>query len=182
MRLAQFSPLVIAIALSACGGSAEEEATEGDGSVSVEQAQAAASGAIKPTPGQYQTNLELLEFDSAGLPENMKKVARDAVESGFAQGNSFCLTPEEAENGPEQMVKNLAENDCTIRKFDVAGGTVDTDMSCTAPDGSKGDVKMAGTMTATTSEMIMDMDQAVPRLGSVHMKVKVNSRRVGECT
>ncbi|AKH44262.1 hypothetical protein FHS61_001582 [Altererythrobacter atlanticus] len=182
MRKIHALPLVAAIALAACsGGTEEESATAGEG-LSEAEANAAAEGAIRLTPGQYSTTLELVEFEVPGLSGDLADQIRDLAASGFAEGNSFCLTPEEAEEGPRRMVRDLAENDCTFNKFDVAGGTINADLSCIADDGSEGTMKMTGTMTSESSDMMMEMDQQIPQMGKAHMKVKVNSRRVGECS
>jgi len=174
MRIIHALPLAAAIALAGCGGGTEDDATE--------QAAAAAATVVKPLPGQYSTTLELVEFDVPGLSDNMKSMAQQAAASGFAEGNSFCLTPEQAEEGSQRMVRELAENDCTYNKFDVSGGAIDADLTCTADDGSQGKVTMTGTMTPESSDMVMVMDHQVPGMGKAHMKVNVKSQRIGDCS
>ncbi len=179
MRLVHTLPLAAAIALAACGGDAD---TDADGNVSAEEIAAASEGMIQPLPGQYRASLELLEFDAPGLPEGAKGQMQQAFASGLAEGNSFCMTEEDvAQNGAEEMVKNLAESDCTMRSFNVSGGNVTADMQCAAEGGGTSTVKMDGTMTAEGSVMTMDMSQEMAGMGPTRMKMRVTSQRIGDC-
>src|SRR5690606_31189676 len=159
MRLVHTLPLAGAILRAACGGDAEPDA---DGKVSAAEHAAAPEGMVQPLPGQYRASLELLEFEAPGLPEGAKEQMQQIFASGLAEGNSFCMTEEDAaKNGAEQMVKNLAESDCTMNAFNVSGGNVTADMQCAAEGGGTSTVKMDGTMTAEGSVMTMDMSQEV---------------------
>ena len=180
MRIVHTLPLAAAILLAGCGGDAD---TDADGAVSGEEVAAEASGMIQPRPGQYSTSLELLEFDAPGMPDGAKEQMQQIFASGLAEGNTFCMTEEDAaRNGPEEMVKNLAESDCTMNSFDVSGNNVTADMQCAGEGGATSTVKMAGTMTAENSTMTMDMSQDVPNVGATKMKMRVSSQRIGECS
>lgn len=179
MRLVHMLPLAAAIALAACGGDAD---TDADGNVSAEEIAAASEGMVQPRPGQYRASLELLEFDAPGLPEGAKEQMQQVFASGLAEGNSFCMTEEDvAQNGAEEMVKNLAESDCTMRSFNVSGGNVTADMQCAGEGGGTSTVRMDGTMTAEGSTMTMDMNQEIAGMGATHMKMRVTSQRIGDC-
>ena len=138
---------------------------------------------IRPRPGQYSASVELLEFDIPGMSESDKQQMQQIFSSGLAEGNTFCMTEADvAENGAEQMVRNLAESDCTMNSFDVSGNNVTADMQCAGEGGATSTVKMAGTMTAENSTMTMDMSQDVPNVGATKMKMRVSSQRIGECS
>ncbi len=176
MRYLAIAPLAAALALAGCGKSEPDE-----GKVGMDEVAAAAGEMPRPQPGQYSSTIELLDFDVPGLNDAMKQQMRSAAESGLAQGNSFCLTEEEAAQGPERMVQNMAESNCTFQRFDVSGGTIDAQMSCAGEGGITGDVKLTGTMSTQSSSITMDMNQEIPGAGTTHMKMKVDSRRTGEC-
>lgn len=179
MRLIHTAPLAAAILLAACGGDAD---TNADGTVSGDEVAAEAAGAIQPRPGQYKVALELIDFQAPGVPDSAKEQMRQIFASGLAEGNTFCMTPEDAAaNGPEQMVKNLAESDCTMNKFDVNGGDIVAEMQCATDQGGTSTVKMDGEMTAESSVMTMEMTQEVPNMGATTMKMRVSSQRVGDC-
>jgi hypothetical protein len=180
MRTIHALPLLAAFALAACGGGTADE--DGDGKVSNQEAAAAADSMIKPEPGQYKTSLEMLEFDIPGMTDEMKTQMRTMMGGELAKGNTFCLTPEEAASqGPQQMVENMAESNCSFAKFDVAGGNISADMQCTGEDGKASHVLMDGQMSSTGSNMTMTMDQDQGAVGKVHMKMRVISERTGDC-
>jgi hypothetical protein len=182
MRTIHLLPLGAAILLAACGSSGDEAAGGGDEAVTAEAVAAKVEGMVQPRPGQYQTTLELIEFDVPGMPEQAKAQVRAMLGGELSQGNDFCLTPEEAENnGAQKMMENLAESNCTFDKFDVAGGKIDADMQCKGQDGMVSHVQMDGTMTAEGSAMTMTMDQDMANVGKMNMKMKVTSKRTGDC-
>lgn len=182
MRTINLLPLGAAILLAACGSSGDEAAGGGDEAVSAESVAAKVEGLVQPRPGQYQTSLELIELDVPGMNEQAKTQMRAMMGGELSQGNDFCLTPEEAENnGARNMMENLAESNCTFDKFDVAGGTIDADMQCKGEDGTVSHVLMDGTMTAEGSTMTMTMDQEMANVGKMSMKMRVTSKRTGDC-
>jgi hypothetical protein len=180
MRPIHALPLVAAVLLAACGGDAD---SDGDGTISGAEVVAEADGMVQPKPGQYRTTLELLEFNAPGVPDSAREQMQQAFTSGLAEGNTFCMTEAQAaENGPRQMVENLAESDCEMNSFNVSGNTVVAEMQCAGPGGGKNTVKMDGEMTAETSTMTMDLTQNLGALGDVGMKMRVASQRIGDCT
>lgn len=178
MRPIHSLPLIAVILLAACGGGADEA----DG-VSGEDVAAAAGGAPTLEPGQYEVSYQLLEFDIPGAPESLKQQAQAAMggASEVAKGFSYCLTPEEAAKGPQGMVEQMAERDCSFAKFDVSGGTVSADMQCAEDDGSTIHMLMDGEMTSTGSDMTMTLEQEIAGMGAVRMKSRAMSRRTGDC-
>lgn len=173
-------PLGAAILLTACGGGAEDLAA--DGEVTGEELAAAIDGAVQPRPGQYRNSIELLEFDIPGLTGQAKEQMREMAGSQMQQATEFCLTPEQAaENGAQKMAENMAEGNCTFGKFTVAGGDLDAEMQCSGEGGVTSSVKMAGTMGAESSDMTMELDQDMAGAGKVHMKMRVQSERIGDC-
>jgi len=179
MRLSHALP--IAAAVTVLAGMAGAALAAQDGGISTEEAQAQAANAVKPLPGKYDSEKELVAFEAANLPENMKGMMRSAMSNAFARDSSFCLTPEDAEKGARGMVDALAESDCTLNKFDVTAGSIDADMTC-RNNGGEGHITMVGTMTPESSNMVMTVDQQVPDMGSMLIKVNMKSRRVGECS
>ena len=180
MRIIHTLPLAAAILLAACGGGDPD--ADGDGALSEEELAAEAAGLVQPEPGQYRASLELLEFDAPGMPPEAKEQMEQIFASGLAEGNTFCMTEADvAQGGPEEMVKNLAEGDCTMNSFNVSGNTVVADMQCPGQGGGTSKVRMEGQMRADGSTMTMDMEQDVPNVGATTMKMRVTSERIGDC-
>lgn len=178
MRAIHVLPLAAALALAGCGGG--DKAPAAGETVSAQQVAERAQGAVTPTPGKYTSSMELLDFAMPGMPDAAKAQMRQAFASGLAQGNEFCMTAEQAD--PRQMLQNMAESKCTFSKFDVDGGKVDAQMSCTGDDGIASTVQMQGQMTADSSTMTMAMERSMEGIGKMQMKMRVTSKRIGECS
>lgn len=167
-----------ALLLAACGSS-ESEADQG--AISMEEVAEAAKDMPSPVAGQYESTVELLAIDVPGMPEDAKAQMKAAAAQSLSQGNSFCLTEEEAAKGAEQMVQNMADSTCSFERFDVSGSSIDAKMSCSGEGGMQGRVALKGTMSSTDSSMTMDMTQAGPNGQEMTMTMKVDSKRVGDC-
>ena len=179
MRTNHTLPFAAAILLAACGG---ETDADGDGALSEDELAAEAAGLVQPEPGQYRASLELLEFDAPNMPPEAKEQMQQIFASGLAEGNSFCMSEADvAEGGPEEMVKNLAEGDCTMNSFNVSGNTIVADMQCPGEGGASSKVRMEGEMRADGSTMTMDMEQDIAGVGATKMKMRVTSERIGDC-
>lgn len=182
MRLIHTAPLAVALVLAACGGDAD---TDGDGVVSGDEFAAEAEGAVRMQPGQYRATYEQLEFDVPGATEAMKQQMQ-AMMGGAAEVArpiTYCLTPEDAAaNGAEEMAKSMAEGDCTVSRFDVAGGAVSADMRCSGTDGVTAHVVMDGQMTSTSSTMTMTSEMDMGAMGKVRLKTRVSAERIGDCS
>ena len=179
MRAIHTLPIVAAILLAACGGNSD---ADGDGKISGDEAAAAAEGMVQPRPGQYRTTAELLDFDMPGMTDQQKDQMRQLMAGSMAEGNTTCLTREQAaQNGAKKMVQDMAEGDCTIKTFDVSGNNVVAEMECAGQGGPKGVVRMEGEMAAESSTMTMEFNQDVPGQGQAHIKMRMNSQRIGEC-
>ena len=170
-----------AVALAGCGSSDKAA----DGPISPEEAAASMADLETPRAGQYKATAELLEIDIPGLPDEQVAQMKGMMTGAMTAGNSYCLTAEEAEQGARQMAEKLAEGDCTFNKFEVGGNSLDAEMVCKDKNGLQGNVKLTGTMTRESSDMLMEMNQKVPNMpgkGMVHRKMKMVSKRTGDCT
>jgi len=181
MRPIHTAPLAAAILLAACGGGADAD-KDAEGKIAGE-GPVVAAGTIKPQPGQYRASYEFAGFDIPGAAEDVKQRAKSLMggEQEVAQPITFCLTPEAAAKGPEDLIKNTAQGNCTFARFDVAGGTISADMQCTGPDGVTTHVVMDGQATTTGSTMTMTQDLVLPRVGTAQVKSRVTSVRIGDC-
>ena len=181
MRAIHTLPLAAAILLASCGGNGEADA-DGDGKISADEVAAETEDMVQPRPGQYRTTAEIVEFDVPGIADEQKEMMRSMMAQGAAQSATTCLTPEDAEkNGAQEMVKNMAEGDCTFKSFDVAGNTVTAEMQCAGAGGPTGTVKLAGTVEAEKSSMTMEFDQSLGGEQQAHIKMRMNSERIGDC-
>jgi len=177
MRAIGLLSVVLMFGLAACGSGQEPAATD---AVPAEQVAAQVQGAIKPLPGKYTSRMELVDFSMPGMPEALKAQMKAAFESGLSQGNEFCMTAEQAD--PREMLQGMAESKCSFGRFNIAGGRVDAEMNCTGDDGVASKVQMQGQMAAESSDMTMAMERPMEGLGTISMKMRVQSQRVGACS
>lgn len=181
MRLILAAAPLAALLLAACGDEPSEPKT-------ADEVIEASQGLTKPRPGRYVSSAEMIEFSVPGLPAKQAEQLKGMMSGMGSEESSYCLTAEEAEKGFEDAVRKMGEGSqgmtCEFSKFDAAGSKLDAELACTGPQGMNATMKMAGTMEAEASEMTMDMTQKAPGIpgGEMRMEMRVQSRRVGECT
>ncbi|GAA4042248.1 hypothetical protein GCM10022213_10710 [Parerythrobacter jejuensis] len=170
-----------ALVMAGCSGEAD------DAAVDAEELAEQASEMIQPQAGQYQTTAELVEFEVPGMSDEESQMIRGFMEQGFTQQVGYCLTPEDAEKGFEEAIRKMRNDDnnkCEFTRFDVSSGAIDSEMKCDDGKGNAGTISMAGKITETSQDLTMTLDQQsadLPR-GSMKMKMKMSSERVGECS
>lgn len=169
--------LAATLALAACGS--PDPDTDGDGKISMEEAQASleASGAVKPQPGQYRASVELLDFQAPGAPPN----ATEMMQGMFQRTFEYCLSPEEAERGFEEMAKTSQNGDCSFETFEADGNDIDAVMVCTGGGMGEMRVTLDGSGDETSSEMTMSMQGDFSGEGEGSMTMTTKHERIGDC-
>lgn len=172
---------MVALCLSACSGG--EKKPESKAALTHEQVAAKASTVPKMRPGEYQTQTTLLDFDMPGLPAAQADSMRSMMSGQYGRSEKYCLTSGEADQGPRDMVRHLAQSNCKVSSLDTVDNVVHGEMQCAGKGGPSGTVTVAGTFASDSSTVVMDMTQDMPGMAgkSMHMKVKFESQRVGEC-
>lgn len=170
--------------VASCGGEAEDgtdsaaAGDEADGELSMaEVAERAREGTVRPQPGQYRSQVELVELDIPGAPPEAAEMMRGQM----AQASEFCLTEEDVEEGFRQLATQPAGDDCSFNKFEVEGGEIDAAMRCTNPGGGTVNITMKGTGEETRSEFTMRMSGNLGGEGEGSMTMKQTSERIGDC-
>lgn len=181
MRLAAPFALLSALSLTACGDEKKEPKT-------AEEVIAEAGGIERQRPGQYETKVEVLEFTIPGLPAQQAEQMKSMMGGISGQTSSFCLTEAEAEKGFEEPIRKMTEGSgqmkCEFAEFDVDGGKIDADLTCEVPQGMSAEIALDGTASAEASSMNMSMVQKAAMIpgGEMRMRMKMDSRRVGDCS
>jgi len=173
-------PIMAALALSACGGGVTDADADGDGKVSQAEARAAVAEArqdIKPEPGLYATTMALVKVDMPGAPPQVAQMMGSAMN----REGEFCLTPEEAERGFEDTIRQGQNEACEISSFTIEGNQIDMKMACNQGALGQMDVAMSGEVSPTASDMTMTMSGSIPELGTVNMEMSFKQERVGDC-
>lgn len=168
-----------AAALAACG---EERQLTG------EEVLAEARALERPEAGLYTTTTELVEFSVPGLPPDQADRMRTQMSGLSNEAQPYCLTEAEAEKGYEDMLRQIGEaaNDmsCTFSRFDADPPRLNAELGCSGAMGISADLAMAGTTTAEGFDLTMDMEarnRLIPG-GTMEMRMKIQSDRIGECS
>jgi hypothetical protein len=171
----------LALALSAC--SSGEKADSGK-AISPQDAAAKVAGAqIKLQPGEYESTMKVLEFSMAGMPAGQLDQMKGMMTGPMEKPHRSCLTPEQAAAGPKQLVSRMQDGDCKMSDFKSGANSVSGTMHCTFQGRGTSTTKFAGTYAADGSTMTMESDQQMPGMPGkgMHMKMQVDTRRVGDC-
>jgi hypothetical protein len=171
----------LALTLSAC--SSGEKADSGK-AISPQDAAAKVAGAqIKLQPGEYESTMKVLEFSMAGMPAGQLDRMKGMMAGPMEKPYRSCLTPEQAAAGPRELVSRMQQGDCKMSDFKSSANSVSGTMHCTFQGRATSTSKFAGTYAADGSTMTMESDQQMPGMQGkgMHMKMQVDTRRVGEC-
>ena len=170
--------LMLAVALSACG---DDKTVEKKDASAAEVAKSVADAGMKLNPGRWELTMNFAKFEIEGMPPEAKK----AMEQMLGQGRTYanCLTKEEAEK-PDGAFFGQEGADCRYEKFSMGSGKVDATMTCKGegPEGeTEAKMTMAGTYSANTYAMKMDMQGAAPNGKNMNMTMAIAAKHVGDC-
>lgn len=144
----------------------------------VEAGELAAFESMRPDPGKYRTDVELISFEAPGLDPNLRGMIGQAMAGGFKQDNTYCITSEETS---KDWLESLAKSDCTLDSFSASGNSFSSRMTCEVERGQTATIDMSGSSSGSSSDVSMAMDMGVPDLGRVTMKMRMKSQRIGDC-
>ena len=130
---------------------------------------------MKPTPGQYESQIELLSMDIPGMPANMMGMMKGMFETK----TKICITAEEVEEGWKDALRKSQDGECKYESFSASGGQMDAVMVCDTENG-KMTMEMSGTGTSTTSYVTMKMSGNMGT-GPGSMSMRVKQKRLGDC-
>lgn len=179
-------------ALAACGSektpdaaadaTARPQANDAAAGMSDDAIAAELKQSVRPKPGEYRSNVTLVDLQMPGIPARELSQMRTMMARSMGKTQTYCLTSEEAAKGFEEMAKQSQES-CRIDSFEADGNRFSGRMSCNQ-EGSTGTMTMTGTGSETGSEMEMAMNMASPDLpeGKMAMTLRVKSTRIGDCT
>ena len=177
MRKAVFGIAPVILMAAGCSSDAPESEA-GEGLSMEEVAERAQEAAIKPEPGQYRVNMEVLEVDIPGAPAEIVNMMRGNM---AAQSQEYCMTQDDVDKGFEEMARQGQDENCSFERFDIDGGDIDAKMSCDLPGQGAMTMTMVGSATPTSSEMEMTMQGNMSGMGEATIKMKATHERIGDC-
>lgn len=169
-------PCLAAFALAACAGEDEEVSDE---ALSADEVAAVIEdNGLQPTPGEYSTQVELIEFEAPGLADASIAEARSEFEAGAETPNLYCLTEGATR---EAWFSEMVEAECTLSRFTAEGDAVDGAMQCSSPEGLNGRVDVAGTADEDSSDLRMTY-AVETAAGEGTVRFRVTTERTGDCS
>jgi Protein of unknown function (DUF3617) len=180
-RLALLAALPLA-ALAGCNSGTSVSATN----ASVAEVAEKAKQAIKLEAGEWSSKTEVLELDMPGMKDpRMAEAMKSAMKQSASQTVTYCVTPEEAANPSAKMFGGKDNGECRFDNFVMAGGKMDSKMTC-KPKTGNGSMTMVmnGTYAPTKYDATVSMSISggpMPGGGAMTMKAKTVATRTGVC-
>ncbi|MDP3908731.1 DUF3617 domain-containing protein [Novosphingobium sp.] len=169
--------LAASVLLAACQQSKDEAQAPAD-----VKAEIAAAELAQPQPGQYRMTTRITELTIPGMPPEMAAQAKGMF-SATGQTVEYCLTPEDAAKGFEEMTRRSAEGNCTYQRFSAKDGKLDAAMTCKTGQGAETKSEVSGTFTPTGTELTMKSSATSPDMpgGAMQMAGSILTERIGDC-
>jgi hypothetical protein len=131
------------------------------------------------SPGKWQQTATLIAIEAPGMPPEAREMMGKAM--GDAQVHEVCLTPEQAKSPREDFFTGADQN-CRYEHFNWGDGKIDLKLNCQHENASQ-TMALVGEYEPNSYTMSMTATNAgrAPDEQMV-MKMKVDAKRVGECT
>jgi hypothetical protein len=131
---------------------------------------ATVAGAQSFQPGMWQTTNNVTDVTMPGAPPQVLAMMKRTTTI------NHCVTPEEAAKNPRALMQT--NKSCTITRFSMAGGHLDSAMSCQQQGGVM-TMTSSGTYTPTSYAMISHM--IMSGRSGMKMTARVNGKLTGPC-
>jgi hypothetical protein len=173
--------LVSVAALSLIAGCSDKGADhDGDGKITVEEV-AEEMNRVTLEPGEWENTVEIVDVKIDGLPDGMPANMMDSMKGKVTTSKS-CITKEEAENPGAQFFAAQEKTSCEVKKFNMSGGAVSSEMACSNMGGTPGDMTMAmdGQYGPSSYDMTMNMHGGAKGM-KMNISAKSSGKRIGDC-
>ena len=134
-------------------------------------------------PGKWSSTVAILEMNSPGMPPEMQAMMKQRI--GQPRTVEACLTADQVDN-PERMIGAVPAS-CRYDRYTMGNGKMNGKMRCET-NGMVQEMSVAGTYSDDSYSLTIDNKTSAPAgmvagqpAGVMAMKMKVDSRRLGEC-
>ncbi|MEO7409704.1 MAG: DUF3617 domain-containing protein [Sphingomicrobium sp.] len=184
MRLVPLALLASAtLALAACDRGPQVDLTNASPAEVAKAMKDSGATRSMVRPGKWSSTVAILEMNSPGMPPEMQAMMKQRI--GQPQTVEACLTADQVDN-PERMLGQIPAS-CRYDRYTMGSGKMDGKLRCDV-NGMKQEMSVAGTYSDDQYSLIIDNKTSAPAgavagqpAGSMSMKMKVDSRRLGEC-
>lgn len=172
--------LLALIALASCGRGSESD-VDGDGEVSrAERAQEMArDGYMTIQPGRWKMSFNFTEID---VPRLGKKEKEDILRQLATEASGLsCLSKAEAAKPGADFFGGSGAEDCTYKKFDVAGNRASMQVVCGMGSLGKVEMELDGTIGDTRFDFDTKLAVSVPLAGRIKVAGMMTGTHDGKC-
>lgn len=172
--------LACALPLAACNSEPDISAENASAEDVARQVRDAGGTASFVNPGKWQSTVTIDEMTMPGMPPEVAAQMKSI--QGRSKTSETCLSAEDAKR-PKEDFFNAGKN-CRYDNFDMGNGKIDAVMKCSGDGGATHVMTMNGTYSGDAYTMRMSMDSAAGPGAEqgMGMKMRVEAKRVGECT
>ena len=170
--------LSFALPLAACGSPPAVDEENASVEEVSEKVREASRGDSFVRPGKWVSTVSIEAMEMPGMPPQAAEQVKRMAERTHT--TESCLSPEDARQ-PKGNFFGGNEN-CRYDHFRMGSGKIDAEMRCTQ-EGVTQVMAMDGTYSPESYQMRMKATtEGGPAGGNVTMQMKVEAKRVGECT
>jgi len=153
---------------------------DGDGKITADEV-AAEMNRVTLEPGEWENTVEIVDVKIEGLPEGAPTGIMDSMKGKVTTSKS-CITEEQAKNPGAEFFAAQEKTNCEVKKFDMSGGAVSSELSCSNMGGAPGSMTMAmdGQYGPSSYDMKMNMTGGASGM-KMNISAKSNGKRIGDC-
>jgi hypothetical protein len=131
-------------------------------------------------PGKWVQEVTMETLETPGMPASAQASVRETMKA-HASGHEICLTAADTKRPSEDFFAGKDSN-CRYERFTMTGGKIDGVMRC-SQDGMDQRMELSGDYAPDHYAMRMDMRTQSERtsMGNMHMVMRVDAKRVGDC-
>lgn len=176
---------IAALGLLAAGCNREPEVSATNASVAevAEKVRKAGAGESFVRPGLWESKVTIEQLEVPGMPPEMAGRMKSMMAEKQMNASRNCLTAEDVKRPKEDFFAGQNKS-CRYDRFNMGGGKMDAVMRC-GDKGASQVMEMSGTYSPDSYQMRMSnrVEAAAKGAeGEMAMKMRVDARRVGECT
>jgi hypothetical protein len=153
---------------------------DGDGKITADEV-AEEMNRVTLEPGEWENSVEIVDVKIDGLPDGVPAGAMDSMKGKVTTSKS-CITEEEAKNPGAQFFAAQEKTNCEVKKFDMSGGAVSSEMACSNMGGAPGSMTMVmdGKYGPSSYDMTMNMNGGAAGM-KMNISAKSSGKRIGDC-
>lgn len=171
------------VALAACNREPQVSAKDASVAEVAEKVRKAGAGESFVRPGLWESKVTIEQLDIPGMPPEMAGKMKSMMAEKQMNASRNCLTAEDVKQPKEDMFAGQNKQ-CRYDHFTMGGGKIDAVMRCGDKNASQV-MQMSGTYSPDSYQMQMSNKveaAAKDAQGAMAMKMRVDARRIGECT